>query len=154
MQKAAKLVAVIVGSALLLAMPREGSADDPALKMELKKLEGTWYSHSTEEDGKETSGEDKADLHIIKDIQVTAHKAGKEISKAEISIEPGKPFGKVKIQMKTGDNKGKTWVGIYKVDEDGLKWCGCWAGENVVPTAFETKKGDKYFLRVMKRQKD
>ena len=101
-----------------------------------------------------TSGEDKADLHLIKDNQVTARKGDKEISTAEISVEPGKPFGKVTIQMKSGDNKGKTWVGVYEVDGDSLKWCGCWNGENDLPAAFGTKKGDKYFLREMKRQKD
>jgi hypothetical protein len=75
-------------------------------------------------------------------------------STADFTIKPGTKFGRITVQMKTGDNKGKTWIGIYKVDGDSLEWCGCWKGENDLPTAFGTKKGDKYFLRAMKRQKD
>jgi uncharacterized protein (TIGR03067 family) len=143
---------VLLGSALLLATPGASSAEDA--KQELDKLQGTWYSLSTEMDGANTAAEDKTDLHVIKGNQVIAKKDGKEISQAEIVVEPGKPFRKVTIQMKTGDNKDKTWVGIYQVDGDSLKWCGCWKGENDLPTSFGTKKGDKYFLRAMKRQKD
>jgi uncharacterized protein (TIGR03067 family) len=153
MRTAATGLAVLIGSALLLATPGWSSADDAA-KQELDKLQGTWYSLSTEMDGSKSSDEDKKDLHLIKGNQVVARKDGKEISQAEITVEPGKPFGKVTIQMKTGDNKGKTWVGIYQVDGDSLKWCGCWKGENDLPTSFGTKMGDKYFLRAMKRQKD
>jgi uncharacterized protein (TIGR03067 family) len=154
MRTAATSLAVLLGAALLLAMPAGSSADDAAAKKELDKLQGKWYSLSTVEGGKETSGEDKADLHLIKDNLVIAKKDGKEISQAEITVKPGKPFGKVTIKMTKGDNKGKTWVGIYQVDGDSLKWCGCWEGENDLPTSFETKKGDKYFLREMKRLKD
>jgi uncharacterized protein (TIGR03067 family) len=129
-------------------MPGGGSRAD-----DLDKLQGTWYSLSTEMDGK-SSGENKADLHFIKGNKVIAKKDGEEISQAEITVVPGKPFGKVTIQMKTGKDQGKTWVGIYQVDGDSLTWCGCWKGENDLPTKFETKEGDKYFLRKMKKQKD
>jgi uncharacterized protein (TIGR03067 family) len=151
MRTTATRLGVLLGSALLLATPGGSSAEDA--KQELDNLQGTWYSLSTEMDGSK-SGEDKTDLHLIKGNQVIAKKDGKESSQAEITVEPGKPFGKVTIQMKTGDNKGKTWVGIYQVDGDSLKWCGCWKGENDLPTSFGTKKGDKYFLREMKRRKD
>jgi uncharacterized protein (TIGR03067 family) len=154
MRTAVTGLAVLLGTALLLAMPAGSRADDALAKKELDQLQGTWYSLSTEEDGKASSGEDKADLHFIKGNQVIAQKGGKEISTAEIHVEPRKPFGKVTIQMKTGDNKGKTWVGIYQVGGDSLKWCGCWKGENDPPTVLGTRKGDKYFLRAMKRQKD
>jgi uncharacterized protein (TIGR03067 family) len=153
MWSAVTRLTVLLGAALLLAMPVGGSADDAAAKKEMDKLQGTWYSLSTQEDGNVTSGEDKADLHLIKGNRVTARKGYKEISTAEISVEPGKP-GKVTIQMTSGANKDKTWVGIYEVDGDSLKWCGCWKGENALPAAFGTKKGDNYFLREMKRQKD
>jgi uncharacterized protein (TIGR03067 family) len=146
-------LAVLLGVALLLAMPAGSSADDAAAKKELDKLQGTWYSVSTQEGGKETSGENKADLHIIKGNEVTARKGDEEISTAEISVVPGEKFGKVTIKMTSGANKGKTWVGIYKVDGDILTWCGCWKGENdVLPASFKTKEGDKYFLRKMKKQ--
>jgi uncharacterized protein (TIGR03067 family) len=154
MWSAVTRLTVLLGAALLLATSGGSSADDAAAKKELDKLQGTWYSLSTQEDGNVTSGEDKADLHLIKGNQVTARKGDKEISTAAISVEPGKPFGKVTIQMKSGDNKDKIWVGIYEVDGDSLKWCGCWKGDNDLPAAFGTKKGDKYFLRAMKRQKD
>jgi uncharacterized protein (TIGR03067 family) len=142
---------VLLGSVLLLATP--GSSAEDA-RQELDKLQGTWYSLSTEMGGLKSSGEDKTDLHLIKGNQVVARKDGKEISQAEITVEPGKPFGKVTLHMKTGDNKGKTWVGIYQVDGESLKWCGCWKDDNDLPTSFGTKKEDKYFLRAMKRQKD
>jgi len=153
MRSAVTSLTVLLGAALLLAMPAGSSADDDAAKKELDKLQGKWYSLSTQEDGV-TSGEDKEDLHLIEGKKVTATKNGKEISQAEIKIEPGKPFGKVTIRMTGGGNKGKTWVGIYKVDGDILTWCGCWEGENDQPTEFKTKKGDKYFLRKMKKLKD
>jgi uncharacterized protein (TIGR03067 family) len=135
-------------------MPGVSRADDTPAQKELARLQGTWYSLSTEEDGKPTSGVDKTDLHIIKGNQVTARKGDKEISTAEITLEPGAKPGKVTIQMKTGANKGKTWVGIYELDGDRLRWCGCWKDDNRPPAAFETRKGDQYFLRVMKRQTD
>lgn len=153
MRTIASMALVILGAVLLWQSPMVSSAKDVDAKKELAKLQGTWYSLSTEEEGI-PKGPDKTDLHIIKGNQVIAKKDGKEISQAEITIEPGKKVGKVTIQMKTGDNKGKTWVGIYEVEGDTLKWCGCWQGNAGLPKEFGTKKGDKYFLRTMKRQKD
>jgi len=154
MRTSTTTITLLLGLALFWPSPRVCSAKQAGAKKELAKLQGTWYSLSTEMDGSKSSGEDKADLHIIKGNQVIAKKDGKEISQAEILVEPGTKFGKVTIQMKTGDNKGKTWVGIYEVDGDTLKWCGCWQGDGGLVKEFGTKKGDNNFLRTMKRQKD
>ncbi|MBA2306285.1 MAG: hypothetical protein H0W08_27155 [Acidobacteria bacterium] len=119
---------------------------------------GRWYSVSTESDGKQQSGANKADVHIITADEVVALLDGTIVSKATITRlerDLGNVFGRITLEMNTGSNRGKTWVAIYHVSGTTLRWCGHWLGEsNTLPTRFATTAGGPDFLRTMERWSD
>jgi uncharacterized protein (TIGR03067 family) len=121
---------------------------------ELGKFQGTWYSVSTESDGKQQTGEDKADLHIIAGTHCVVRFGGSTVGESMITLEPGEKFGRITFHMTAGQYKNMTWVGIYRADGDTLKWNGGWKTEvATVPSMFATAPGDHYFLRTVRRAK-
>lgn len=135
----------------LCAMSTIAGAQEPASSKEQEKLQGTWYNLSAELDGKQQTGEDKSNLHIIKGNRVITEVNGEYVQESIFTLEPGEKFGKITFQMMSGPDKGKTWVGIYQLDGEILEWCGSWKGDtDKLPSDFTTKEGDLTFLRVMK----
>ena len=148
--------ATFLATVLLLsyALPADAAQNAPHHRA-LGPLQGRWYSRSTESDGTQQTGEEKANLHVIKGDEVVATVNGTVISKAKIKkLEPGKEFGRITLRMTEGNDRGKTWVAIYQVTENSLRWCGSWSGENdKLPSGFVTTAGDHYFVRTMQREK-
>ena len=132
------------------------AAQRPPDQDALAPLQGRWYSVSTESGGKQASGLNRADVHIITADEVVAVLDGTIVSKATIKRlerDAGKAFGRITLEMNSGSNRGKTWVAIYQVSGTTLRWCGHWLGEgNVLPTRFATTAGGPDFLRTMARQ--
>jgi len=143
---------VVLLSCALPVAAAQSSPDRDALA----PLQGRWYSVSTESGGKQASGLNRADVHIITADEVVAVLDGTIVSKATIKRlerDPGNAFGRITLEMNSGSNRGKTWVAIYQVSETTLRWCGHWLGEgNVLPTRFATTAGGPDFLRTMARQ--
>lgn len=139
---------------LTCALPAGASQTLPG-KAALAPLQGRWYSVSTESDGKEQSGANRADVHIITADEVVALLDGTIVSKATIKRlepDPENGVGRITLEMNTGSNRGKTWVAIYQVSGTTLRWCGHWLGEgNALPTRFATTAGGPDFVRTMAR---
>ena len=97
---------------LTCALPAGASQTLPG-KAALAPLQGRWYSVSTESDGKEQSGANRADVHIITADEVVALLDGTIVSKATIKRlepDPENGVGRITLEMNTGSNRGKTWV--------------------------------------------
>jgi uncharacterized protein (TIGR03067 family) len=144
---------VLLGTAIF-GLSTIAGAQESASTKEQDKLQGVWYNVSAELDGKQQTGEDKSNLHIIKGDRVITEIGGEYVQESIFTLEPGEKFDKITFQMMSGPDKGKTWVGIYQLDGEILKWCGSWKGDTgKLPSNFTTKEGDLYFLRVMKLSK-
>lgn len=137
---------------LLALMLLAGCTGSQPARSELEKFQGTWYSVSTESDGKRQTGEDQADLHSISGNHCIVSFGGRVVGESLITLEPGDGFGRITFQMTKGQYQGMTWVGIYQADGDALQWNGGWTSEvTAVPPAFATATGDHYFLRRVRR---
>jgi uncharacterized protein (TIGR03067 family) len=118
----------------------------------LDQFQGTWYSVSTESDGKQQTGEDTADLHVIAGNHCIVRFGGQTVGESLITLEPGGKFGRITFHMTAGQFKNMTWVGIYRADGDTLAWNGGWNTEvATVPSTFATSQGDHYFRRTVRR---
>lgn len=118
----------------------------------LDQFQGTWYSVSTESDGQQQTGEDKADLHVIAGNHCTVQFGGKTVGESTITLAPGEKTGKITFRMTAGQYTNRTWVGIYRADGDTLAWNGGWTTEvATVPSTFATAPGDHYFHRTVRR---
>lgn len=125
--------------------------EDPSQKS-LAAFQGTWYSVSTESDGKRQTEEDRTDLHIITGNTCVIKLHDRIVGGSTIVLQPGEGFGRITFHMTAGEYKGMTWVGIYQVEGDTLRWCGGWKGEiQAPPSAFSTAPGDHLFLRTVRR---
>lgn len=119
---------------------------------ELQKFQGTWYSVSTESDGKRQTGENATDLHVIAGNHCFVRFGGQTVGESLITLEPGETFGRITFHMTAGQFKNMTWVGIYRAEGDTLAWNGGWNTEVVtVPSTFATAPGDHYFRRTVRR---
>ena len=68
--------------ALLLSCALPVAAQKPPDATALGPLQGRWYSRSTESDGKQQSGVNKADLHVITGREVVGLVEGSIVSQA------------------------------------------------------------------------
>lgn len=126
-----------------------GCAGQSASPRALDSLQGTWHSLSTESDGKQQSGEDNDDLHIITGNHCVVKFKGRTVGTSTIALAPG---ARITFQMTGGQYTGKTWEGIFQTEGDTLKWNGGWKDEiTAVPSTFATMQGDHYFLRTVRR---
>jgi uncharacterized protein (TIGR03067 family) len=126
-----------------------------AAKKEIAKLQGAWYSTSTEEGGVRQSGENKANRHLFSGDQWTYEDGGAVVQAGTIRIvEVGDKRVQIDFLITEGFRKGDTWVGLYERSGDELKWCGSYPGQGQArPTTLATKPGDDYFLRSLRREK-
>jgi uncharacterized protein (TIGR03067 family) len=126
-----------------------------AARKEIARLQGYWYSISTEANGVRQTGVNKADRHIFTGNRWVV-KDGKRIVQAgtiEV-IEVGDNLVKLDFIGTAGPAQGTTWLAIYQLKGDELKWCGIYISDGKPrPAALATKPGDGYFLRTLKREK-
>jgi uncharacterized protein (TIGR03067 family) len=138
-QRAAKILGAITG--------RMRAA---AAKKELQKLQGTWYTVSTNYRGTAT-GEDKTDTITYEGDEYVQRRNGHVWAAGTIAIVDATATPKqIEYTVTAGENKGLLVRSIYTLDGDDHQICSD-EGNNSRPTEFSGKSG---FLRVTKRDKD
>jgi uncharacterized protein (TIGR03067 family) len=138
-QRAAKILAAITG--------RIRAA---AAKKELEKLQGTWYTVSTNYKGTAT-GEDKTDTITYERTEYVQRRNGREWAAGTIVIVDALASPKqIEYAVTEGENKGTLFRSIYTLDGDDHQICSN-EGNNNRPAVFSGKSG---FLRVTKRDKN
>jgi uncharacterized protein (TIGR03067 family) len=138
-QRSARLLAAITG--------RMRAA---AAKKELEKLQGTWYTVSTNHKGTAT-GEDKTDTITYEGTEYVQRRNGREWAAGTIAIVDATASPKqIEYTVTQGESKGVLFRSIYTLDGDVHQICSG-EGNNNCPTEFSGKAG---FLRVTKRDKN
>jgi uncharacterized protein (TIGR03067 family) len=129
----------------------------PALKGDLKKLQGTWKATSLTYNGEEVSTEGKGKLRLVFKGDVGTVEADKEVKKeyAKIKVkldESVKPRI-IDSTIQAGGQKGTTLEGIYKLEGDKLTFCVKVLGTDR-PAKFESPAGESIALVVFERVKE
>jgi uncharacterized protein (TIGR03067 family) len=138
-QRAAKILGAITG--------RIRTA---AAKKELEKLQGTWYTVSTNSKGTAT-GEDKTDTITYEGTEYVQRRNGQEWAAGTIVIVDATASPKqIDYTATHGPHKGLHVRSVYTLDGDDHQICSD-EGNNNRPTEFSGKSG---LLRVTKRDKN
>jgi uncharacterized protein (TIGR03067 family) len=118
-------------------------------KKELEKLQGTWTRVSYEMNGKQTGGEDKSHVFIVKGDNWWTYSGGQLFNAGRVtSIEPKRKFNAIDLLITEGNGIGKTNGAIYAVEGDSLKYLS--SGEPRA-TDFTTKPGDGRNYAIFRR---
>jgi RNA polymerase sigma factor (sigma-70 family) len=131
----------------------------PAIKGELKKLEGAWKVVAVESDGRKADDGEIEDFHYIFGADGTwkLRQDGRVIARGTFAIDPTKKPKTIDFKIEetvSQRDKGKTSRGVYELDGDGLKVCRDWPGEEARPTDFAAGAGSKRILGEYRRAKD
>jgi uncharacterized protein (TIGR03067 family) len=128
--------------------------NEPAVKAELKKLEGTWEGYAVEGKGEKP---DRGPVHIritIAGDKISAVDLGnkeKDMGSGTFKIDPTKQLKEIDATgIVLPGKREKTYQGIYELDGDTLKWCVD-NRQKERPTEFRTVSGN--FLLILKRKK-
>jgi uncharacterized protein (TIGR03067 family) len=138
---------LLLGSATLVA-------DDDA-KKDLDGLNGTWNFESLTIGGQKLPADAiKKAGFVFKDGKYTSiDPNGKEDETGTLKLDPDKKPKTIDFDITSGKDKGKKQLGIYKLEDDSFTLCIGFPGETERPAKFESEKGSKTALAVMKREK-
>ena len=84
---------------------------------------------------------------------IQKEKNGKEDETGTLKLDPDKKPKTIDFDITSGKDKGKKQLGIYKLEDDSFTLCIGFPGETERPAKFESEKGSKTALAVMKREK-
>ena len=137
-----------------LAVVASSAAQEPrdkAAKEELAKLEGTWRLVSGEIDGRKVPRGDIKDVSmVIRGDRVTIAE-GKQISQAEIRVNPAAKPKQIDTKYLSGPEKGFTALGIYELDGNTLRICHTSKAKPKRPEKLETAENSRLVLAVWQR---
>jgi RNA polymerase sigma factor (sigma-70 family) len=147
------LAVVVIGAGVTAGVSRALAAadDDPKVKAELKKFQGTWVDIYAEKAGKE---QEQVGDHQLKfdgeTFSVADH--GHVEEKGTFKLDPSKNPKEIDLRVRDRNNDEKTVLGIYTWDGENLKLClGEPGGGGTRPKDFTTMPEGR-FLVVVKRQ--
>jgi RNA polymerase sigma factor (sigma-70 family) len=147
------LAVVVIGAGVTAGVSRALAAadDDPKVKAELKKFQGTWVDIYAEKAGKE---QEQVGDHQLKfdgeTFSVADH--GHVEEKGTFKLDPSKNPKEIDLRLRDRNNDEKTVLGIYTWDGENLKLClGEPDGGGTRPKDFTTMPEGR-FLVVVKRQ--
>lgn len=146
------------------AVPAADKPGTETVKLEWKKLEGTWTVSKMEIEGKSLLEKDKPEPKLtIKDGKITSDAKNapqdEKLDSSTIKLDPGRKPHTITIPNAHGGDpkKGVTLIGIYEVTGDELKVCAqavetanLKAREKERPKAFDSKQG---VLVIFKRER-
>jgi uncharacterized protein (TIGR03067 family) len=147
MRRFAILVAVVVGSPVVLAAEPE-----PEVQAELQKLQGTWLYESYTTDGKTEDAEKlKTRTFLVGADAFLVRQDGKIVQAGKLRLDPERKPKTFSGEVQAGDPKGATLLGIYELDKDTLKFCYDPAG-NERPKEFKSEAKSGTIYAVLKRK--
>ena len=119
MRRFAILVAVVVGSPVVLAAEPED-----AVQAELQRLQGTWLYESYTVDSKAEDAEKlKARTFLVGADAFLVRQDGKIIQAGKLKLDPEKKLKTFNGVVQAGTPKDAVLLGIYDLDKDTLKLC-------------------------------
>jgi uncharacterized protein (TIGR03067 family) len=134
-----------------------GETKKPAVKGDLKKLQGVWKATSVVYNGDTLSedGEGKIKLTVKGDAgSVEANKNIKgEYAKVKFTLDESTSPRLMDVSIQAGGQKGITLEAIYKLDGDKLTICTKVLGMDR-PAKFESPGGGSIALIVLERVKE
>jgi uncharacterized protein (TIGR03067 family) len=138
---------LLLGAATLVA-------EDDA-KKDLEGLSGTWKFESLSMGGQKLPADAiKKAGFVIKDGKYTSiDPSGKEDETGTLKLDPDKKPKTIDFEIASGKDKGKKQLGIYKLEDDTCTLCMGFPGGTERPAKFESEKGSKAVLAVLKREK-
>ena len=141
----------MIGAGVAAGVSRALAAadDDPKVKAELKKFQGTWVFIYAEKAGEEQEG---GDNQLKFDGETFSHSAdGHAEEKGTFKLDPSKNPKEIDIRLRDSDKDEKTMLGIYTWDGEKLKLCLGEPGGGTRPKDFTTTPEGRDLL-VVKRQ--
>ena len=147
------LAVVVIGAGVTAGMSRALAAadDDPKVKAELKKFQGTWVVTYGEKAGEE---QDQVGDHQLKfDGETFSHAdLGHDVEdKGTFKLDPSKNPKEIDIRFRDTNNDEKTVLGIYTWDGENLKLCLGEPGGETRPKDFTTMPEGRNLI-VVKRK--
>ena len=118
------LAVVVIGAGVTAGVSRALAAadDDPKVKAELKKFQGTWVVIYGEKAGEE---QEQVGDHQLKfdgeTFSLSVH--GHVEDKGTFKLDPSKNPKEIDIRLRDRNNDEKTVLGIYTWDGENLKLC-------------------------------
>jgi RNA polymerase sigma factor (sigma-70 family) len=146
------LAVVVIGAGVTAGVSRALAAadDDPKVKAELKKFQGTWVFIYAEKAGEEQEVGDHQLKFDGETFSVADH--GHVEEKGTFKLDPSKNPKEIDLRVRDRNNDEKTVLGIYTWDGENLKLClGEPGGGGTRPKDFTTMPEGR-FLVVVKRQ--
>jgi uncharacterized protein (TIGR03067 family) len=147
------LLVVLVAVVLVVGAEEEKK---PALKGDLKKLQGTWKATSITYNGDDVSTEGKGAIKLMIKGDMATVEADKSVkrdyAKLKITLDEKTKPKIFDINVQAGGQKGITMESIYKLEGDKLTICTRVLGSDR-PAKFESPAGESIALVVLERVK-
>jgi uncharacterized protein (TIGR03067 family) len=129
------------------------AADDKDnTKKEIERFRGTWKLESLEIEGQALPEEAIKDTRLTIDGNKFTAKDSQATYKGTFKVDISKKPKTIDVTFTEGPEKGTTMIGIYELEGDTYKVCLDPQGKER-PTKFESKKGSRNVLEVLKREK-
>ena len=146
------LAVVVIGAGVTAGVSRALAAadDDPKVKAELTKFQGTWVVIYAEKAGEK---QEVGDHQLKFDGETFSHSSdGHAEEKGTFKLDPSKNPKEIDIRLRETDNRDeKTVLGIYTWDGENLKLCLGEPGGGTRPKDFTTMPEGRNLI-VVKRQ--
>jgi uncharacterized protein (TIGR03067 family) len=140
---------------LLVVWKRTKSAEDPAVREELARFQGTWQLLTAETDGKKIDEDQAKQIRVTMTGNTHTVRFGDRViaENVRFAIDPSKTPRWTTDAIDEGPDKGKEMRGIYRLEGDRLTSCVAKVGGER-PTEFSAKPGSGQTLRTFVRVKD
>lgn len=144
-------LALVVVIGLIVAA---NTADDEAVKKELKLLEGSWHAAGFEHNGRAIPEENVQSWTLeIKGDKYTFTIGGNS-EEGTIKLDPTKKPKTVDALPTSGAATGMMRLGIYEIKDDEAKVCLAAASKEQRPTEMSSKEGSANYFWVFKKKKN
>jgi uncharacterized protein (TIGR03067 family) len=126
--------------------------DDDAIKVELKKHQGTWVATSSiYDDQAAPEAIVRSIKRIVTDDHVVWERDGKRFAGTKIELDLSRDPKTIDLIPDGGPHRGERILGIYKLEDDKLTICTAGAGQPR-PKEFKAGKSSGCTLQTFRRE--